>query len=140
MQGSPPIPRLQRLAMRIAELVVRRRRWPWAIAGLAIVLSLPSLTIGWLADDYAERWIAMHDQPIQRLKIGGCEKIERRGVRAAIELGGRQRSRTGVGGAARQCGCLVRRRLGCAQRAGWLLFVDHFPSRGFDSRERAARS
>ena len=50
--------------MRIAELVVRRRRWPWAIAGLAIVLSLPSLTIGWLADDYAERWIAMHDQPM----------------------------------------------------------------------------
>lgn len=63
MQDSSPTPRLRRLAMRVAE-VAMGRRWPWALAGLAVVLSLPSLTIGWIADDYAERWIALHDRPM----------------------------------------------------------------------------
>src|SRR5690349_10623902 len=62
MQGTPHSPRLQRLERKIAEIATSRRRWPWAMALLAIVLSLPTLTIGWIADDYAERWVAMHDR------------------------------------------------------------------------------
>src|SRR5690349_17513540 len=62
MQVTPHSPRLRRLEKRLTEIASSRRLWPWAIAVLAIVLSLPTLTIGWLADDYAERWVAMHDQ------------------------------------------------------------------------------
>jgi hypothetical protein len=62
MQDTPHSPRLRRLEGRIAEIAKSRRLWPWAIAALAILLSLPTLTIGWMADDYAEGWIAMHNQ------------------------------------------------------------------------------
>lgn len=65
MQDSLQTPWRQRFASWLASLAVRHRRWwPWAIAGVAMVLCLPSLTIGWIADDYAERWVALHDEPL----------------------------------------------------------------------------